>query len=71
MQDISTIVLLITKILVILGLLMYLIFAGILLRQEQLMAHVLEESFEPILRLLTIIHLAGALAVLGLAVVLL
>jgi hypothetical protein len=71
MQDFSTIILLITKILVLLGLFMYLIFAGILLRQEQLMAHVLEESFEPILRLLAIIHLAGAIAVFGLAIVLL
>jgi hypothetical protein len=71
LQDIPSIILLVTKILVILGLFMYLIFAGIVFRQEQLMAHVLEESFEPFLRLLTIIHLMGAVAVLGLAFILL
>lgn len=59
------------KLLVLLGLVVYAIFAGILVRQEQLMAHVLEESFEPILRILTLIHFFAALAIIGLALVLL
>lgn len=59
------------KLLVLLGLALYAIFAGILVRQEQLMAHVLEESFEPILRILVLIHLFAALGVIGLALVLL
>ncbi len=62
---------LIVKLLVLLGLVVYAIFAGILVRQEQLMAHVLEESFEPILRILTLIHFFAALAIIGLAFVLL
>lgn len=45
------------KIIVLISLTLYLIFAGVMVRQEQLMANVLEEGFEPILRLITIIHL--------------
>lgn len=59
------------KLLVLLGLVVYAIFAGILVRQEQLMAHVLEEAFEPILRILTLIHFFAALGLIGLAFVLL
>ena len=59
------------KLLVLLGLAVYAIFAGILVRQEQLMAHVLEESFEPILKILTIIHFAAALGIIALAFLLL
>ena len=59
------------KILVLLGLSLYGVFAGILVRQEQLMANVLEEGFEPILRILTLIHFFGALGIIGLALVLL
>lgn len=59
------------KLLVLLGLAVYAIFAGIIVRQEQLMADVLEESFEPVLRLIVVIHLAAAVGVLLLAIVLL
>ncbi len=54
-------VLLIIKLLTLLGLAIYGIFAGIMVRQEQLMANVLEEAFEPVLRVLTLVHFAAAL----------
>lgn len=59
------------KILVLLGLFIYLIFSAVIIRQEQLMANVLEESFEPILRTLAIIHFIVALVVTILAIVIL
>lgn len=64
------VILALVKICVLIGLIVYTIFAGIMVRQEQLMAHVIEESFEPALRLLTLIHAAAAIVVLLLAVVL-
>lgn len=59
------------KLLILLGLVVYAIFAGILVRQEQLMADVLEETFEPILRILVLIHFLAALGIIGLALVIL
>ncbi|MBI5619559.1 hypothetical protein HY950_01235 [Candidatus Gottesmanbacteria bacterium] len=59
------------KVLVLIGLAVYAVFAGIMVRQEQLMANVLEESFEPVLRLIVIIHLAAAIGVFLLALFLL
>jgi len=59
------------KIFSIVGLLIYSVFAGVLVRQEQLMAHVLEEQFQPILRLLVIIHLIATLTLLLMALILL
>lgn len=53
------------------GLGLYCIFAAIIVRQEQLMAHVLEEAFEPVLKLLTIIHLIASLGTFFLAIILL
>ena len=64
-------VLLTLKILGIVGLLIYSVFAGVLVRQEQLMANVLEEQFQPIIRLLVLVHLAAALFLLVLAIILL
>ncbi len=61
-------VLLIIKILFLIGLLIYMVFAGVLVRQEQLMADVLEESFEPFLRMLVVGHLLLAIAVFGVSV---
>lgn len=63
--------LLFLKILFLLGLLLYIVFAGVLVRQEQLMAHVLEESFEPAIRMLVIGHLIASLVVFLLAFVVL
>lgn len=45
------------KLFVLLGLLIYIVFAGVLVRQEFLMSKVLEEKSEPILRVLVFIHL--------------
>ncbi len=59
--------LLVVKIFFLVGLLLYSIFAAVLVRQEQLMADVLEESFEPILRLLVIGHLIMAIGIFVLA----
>jgi hypothetical protein len=50
---------------------LYSIFAAVLVRQEQLMANVLEETFEPILRVLVFGHLAVAIAIFILALFLL
>ena len=59
------------KFLALVGLVVYMIFAGIIVRQEQLMADVLEHTFEPMLRSITIIHFIAAVAVFLLALVLL
>lgn len=59
------------KVLTLLGIAVYVVFSGVMVRQERLMANVLEESFEPILRMLTYVHLALSIAVFFLAVVIL
>jgi len=59
------------KVLFIIGLAIYALFAFIIVRQEQLMAHVLEEASEPFLKLMAIIHLAAAIFVLLLAILIL
>jgi len=61
----------IIKILILLGIGVYLIFAAVVVRQEQLMAHVLEESFEPVLRISAFLHLLAAIGVFLLALILL
>lgn len=53
------------------GLGLYIVFAFVIVRQEQLMAGVLEESFEPVLRLVCVLHLLAAIAIFPLAFVLL
>lgn len=68
---IMTIVLATIKVFTLVGLGLYSVFAVIMIRQEQLMAAVLEESFEPILRLLTILHFAAAVSLLILALMIL
>ncbi len=55
------------KIFSLVGLGIYGIFAAVMIRQEQLMASVLEEGFEPILRLLVVVHFAAAVALFLLA----
>jgi hypothetical protein len=62
---------LILKIIVLIGIGVYTVFAGVVVRQERLMSHVLEEGFEPVLQALTYVHLAGAAAVFLLALILL
>lgn len=69
--QITTIVLTTLKVFTLVGLALYSVFAAIMIRQEQLMAAVLEEGFEPILRLLTILHFAAAVGLFILAVMIL
>ncbi len=64
-------VLLTLKIFGIVGLVIYTVFAGVLVRQEQLMAHVLEEQFQPILRLCVVVHFIATVILLVLACILL
>ena len=64
-------ILLTIKTLVLVGLGLYGIFAAIIVRQEQLMATVLEESFEPLLRTLVIVHFAASVGLFLLALFLL
>lgn len=61
---------LILKILTIIGLSLYAIFAWIIVRQEQLMSEVLEASSESTLRILALLHLAAAIGVILLAFIL-
>ncbi|KKU96112.1 hypothetical protein A3A64_04760 [Candidatus Gottesmanbacteria bacterium RIFCSPLOWO2_01_FULL_48_11] len=66
-----TVVFLAVKLLALVGLGVYALFAGIMVRQEQLMGAVLEEAFEPVLRVVTIVHFVVSVGVLLLAIVLL
>lgn len=59
------------KLLTLVGLGVYSVFAGVMVRQEHLMADVLEEAFEPVLRFIVLVHLVASVAVFLLAVVLL
>ncbi|MEK9143430.1 MAG: DUF5657 family protein [Patescibacteria group bacterium] len=68
---IPVIVTLSVKIGILVALLLYAVFAGIVIRQEQLMAAVLEEGFEPILRILTILHFAASVALIIFAIIIL
>lgn len=70
-MDITILATFILKIFTLLGLGVYAIFAFIIVRQEYLMAHVLEESFEPFLRFLVYAHLVFSLGILLLAFVIL
>ena len=70
-ETIEASVFFIIKLLALIGIGLYIVFAAIIIRQEQLMAHVLEESFEPVLRVLTVLHFLAAVAVFFLALILL
>jgi len=59
------------KVITLLGIAVYAVFAGVMVRQEHLMANVLEEGFEPVLRIVTYVHLAMSVAVFLLALVIL
>lgn len=54
-------VLLGAKTLLLIGIGLYVGFSFVLVRQEQLMKHVLEETFEPIIRVLVLAHAAAAI----------
>jgi len=59
------------KIMIIVGIGLYSVFAGIIVRQEQLMSRVLEAATEPLLRLFVLLHLFASLGVLLAAIILL
>jgi hypothetical protein len=67
--DVPVVGWLLLKLLVLVGIAVYAVFAGIMVRQERLMAHVLEAGFEPILRLATLIHALASVALFLLAVI--
>ena len=69
--NLPTIVHNIIKIMVIVGLSVYAIFAYIIVRQEQLMDKVIDETFEPVLRLLVLLHLLAALGIIVIAFIIL
>lgn len=69
--DVSLLVFIILKALVLFGLGMYIIFSVVIVRQEQLMAQVLEESFEPVLRIATYLHLIASIGLFVFALLLL
>ncbi len=70
-MDVTTVTFIVIKWLVVFGLAMYSLFAVVIIRQEQLMAIVLEEAFEPVLRLATFIHLIASVALFIAAILLL
>lgn len=59
------------KVMTIFGIGLYTLFSAVMVRQEQLMSSVLEDYYEPMLRVLTLIHLVASLVTLVLAIVLL
>lgn len=71
MDQLVTSVLLVIKLFVLLGLGIYVVFAAIIVRQEQLMAQTVAETYHPLLRLATVIHLLAAVGVFITAIILL
>ena len=59
------------KALTLLGLVIYIIFAVVVVRQEQLMTKVLEAASEKMLRILALLHLAASIFIFFLALVIL
>jgi hypothetical protein len=70
-MSVETTIALGVKLLALLGMGLYVVFALIMVRQEQLMAHVLEEAFEPVLRGLVLVHVLAAIGAFVLAIILL
>lgn len=70
-MDVANITFIVIKWLVVFGLSMYSLFAVVIIRQEQLMAIVLEETFEPVLRVAAIVHLIASVALFFAAILLL
>ncbi len=70
-QQLTNIGWMVIKILTIIGLSLYSIYAAIVIRQEELRSKVLAETSGPILRLLSIIHFIVTLVIIVLALILL
>lgn len=62
---------LLLKFMLVFGMAIYALFAFIMVRQEQLMARVFSGANEPVLRLLALIHLAGVVTAILLAITML
>ncbi len=71
MINVANAALLSLKVFVLVGIAVYAIFAAVIVRQEQLMAHVLEEKFEFVLKVLSILHLGAAVALFLFALIIL
>lgn len=71
MPDVGSYFWLIFKLLTLLGLAIYVIFAVVVVRQEQLMTKVLEAASEKMLRVFALFHLAASIFVFFLALVIL
>lgn len=69
--DIGSLLLLFVKALVVFGLGLYIVFAFVILRQEQLMSHVLEEAFEPVLRMVSVVHFIASIVIFVMSIILL
>jgi len=59
------------KLMVLLGLIIYIVFAAVIVRQEQLMSRVLEADSEKFLSVLAWIHLGATLVVFSIALLIL
>ena len=59
------------KILTLVGLSLYSVFSFVVFRQEQLMAGVLDEAFEPFLKIIVIAHFLASIGIVFLAFVIL
>lgn len=70
-SDVTSLIFVFVKALVVFGLGLYIVFAFVILRQEQLMSHVLKEAFEPVLRLVSVVHFIASIAVFLMAIILL
>jgi len=70
-EQITTIGFFVIKILTVISLLLYSVFAGIMVRQEQLMSKVLADTSEGFIRILALIHMIAAVATVVLAIILL
>ncbi len=70
-EQITTIGFFVIKILTVISLLLYSVFAGIMVRQEQLMSKVLADTSEGFIRILALIHVIAAVATVVLAIILL
>lgn len=70
-NDVGIFVWLGMKLMTLVGLGIYIVFAFVIVRQEQLMSKTLEAASEKVLKLLTWLHLGGALVVFTLALLIL
>lgn len=71
MLDIPLIAQIILKIITLIGLAVYIVFGIVMVRQEHLMANVLEETSEPLVKILAYVHLFASIGLFFLALVIL